>query len=218
MTKPQHTKSSDQQMSKPAEEVEQPLPDSHNKSEQETSVAADESVSKEAEQMVFLEQKLSEAGQEIGQLKDQLLRTLAESDNIRKRMQREKEDSQKFAVSNFAKDLIAVYDNLERALKNPIATEDPLIKNFIEGVTMTERQLAAVFEKHQLRRIVPIGEKFDGNQHQSVMEVLSSTQLPGTVAEVFQAGFSLHDRLLRPAIVTVVKAASKEEEAARKNQ
>ena len=90
MTKPQHTKSSDQQMSKPAEEVEQPLPDSHHKSEQATSVAADESVSKEAEQMVFLEQKLSEAGQEIGQLKDQLLRTLAESDNIRKRMQREK--------------------------------------------------------------------------------------------------------------------------------
>ncbi len=224
MTKPQHTKSSDQpkssdqQVSKPAEEIQQPLPDSRDKSEQETSVTADGSVSQEAQQIGFLEQKLSEAGQEIGQLKDQLLRTLAESDNIRKRMQREKEDSQKFAVSNFAKDLIAVYDNLERALKNPIVTEDPLIKNFIEGVTMTERQLAAVFEKHHLRRMVPIGEKFDGNQHQSVMEVLSSTQPPGTVAEVFQAGFSLHDRLLRPAIVTVVKAALKEEGEASKNK
>lgn len=218
MTKSQQTKYSDPQASKPAEEKPQTPPNTMDEGEQEVPVGTEENISKENEQIPILEKKLSESIQQVAQLKDQLLRTLAESDNIRKRMQREKEDGQKFAISNFAKDLIPVYDNLERALKNPIVTEDPLIKNFVEGIMMTERQLTTVFEKNHLKRLMPLGEKFDGNQHQSVMEVPSSTQAPGTVAEVFQAGFLLQDRLLRPAIVTVVKAALKDEETTVKNE
>ncbi len=154
-----------------------------------------------------LEQKLILADSEVKQLKDQLLRTLAESENTRKRMLREKEESQKFAISNFAKDLVGVADNFDRALKNLITTEDPILKNFIEGITMTERQLMSVFEKYNLKKVVPVGERFDGHQHQAVMDVPSSTQAPGTIVDVFQAAFFLHDRLLRPAMVTVAKAA-----------
>jgi molecular chaperone GrpE len=154
------------------------------------------------------EQQLEAARQETTQLKDQLLRALAEAENVRRRAQREREDAAKYAIANFARDVLQVSDNLHRALEAIPASAlaaDEALKNLHEGVTATERQLDAALERQQVKRIWPMGEKFDANLHQAMFEVPTFEHLPGTVVQVMQAGYLIHDRLLRPALVGVAK-------------
>jgi molecular chaperone GrpE len=154
------------------------------------------------------DQELAAARQEAAQLKDQLLRALAEAENVRRRAQREREDAAKYAIANFARDVLQVSDNLHRALEAiPAAAlaADEALRNLHEGVTATERQLDAALERQQVKRIWPMGEKFDANLHQAMFEVPTFDQLPGTVVQVMQAGYLIHDRLLRPALVGVAK-------------
>jgi molecular chaperone GrpE len=153
---------------------------------------------------------LEEAKAEIGRLKDQLLRALAETENVRRRAARDREDAQRYAASNFAKDMLTVSDNLGRALQHIPAEQlesDPALKSLYDGVAATERQLLAAFERHGIKRIEPLGEKFDANLHQAMFEVPGSGQPAGTVVQVLQPGYVMHDRLLRAAMVGVAKAA-----------
>jgi molecular chaperone GrpE len=155
-----------------------------------------------------VEEQLAAARQEAAQLKDQLLRALAEAENVRRRAQREREDAGKYAIANFARDVLQVSDNLHRALEAiPQATlaSDEALKNLHEGVTATERQLDAALERQQVKRIWPMGEKFDANLHQAMFEVPTAEHQPGTVVQVMQAGYLIHDRLLRPALVGIAK-------------
>ncbi len=154
------------------------------------------------------DQELAAARQEAAQLKDQLLRALAEAENVRRRAQREREDAAKYAIANFARDVLQVSDNLHRALEAiPAAAlaEDEALKSLHEGVSATERQLDAALERQQVKRIWPMGERFDANLHQAMFEVPTADQAPGTVVQVMQAGYLIHDRLLRPALVGVAK-------------
>ena len=148
--------------------------------------------------------------EEVQELKDRLLRTLAEMENLRARTQREIEDVRKFAVTGFARDLLEVGDNLGRALASVPAearAQSEFMTNLVQGVEMTERSLRTALEKHQIRRVAPQrGERFDHKLHQAMYEVPSAELAPGSVAEVIQDGYVLADRLLRPALVGVAKA------------
>lgn len=164
---------------------------------------------------------LEAARGEAANLKDQLLRALAETENVRRRAQREREDASRFAIAAFARDLLPVADNLRRALDN-IAAEaraaDPALEALAAGVEMTERLLLNVFEKYNLRRIEPVGERFDSNLHQAMFEVAGSGQPAGTVVQLLEPGYLLHDRLLRPALVAVAKAEPAQPAEAREPQ
>jgi len=149
------------------------------------------------------------------ELKDQVLRAYAEMDNIRKRAERERLDTQKYAVSKFARDMLSVADNLERALAAvPTDTSDPVLKGLLDGVTVTQRGLASVLERYGIKRIAAEGTPFDPHQHQAVMEHQDPSVPNGTVVRVFEAGYTLEDRVLRPASVVVAKGGPKAEKAA----
>jgi molecular chaperone GrpE len=142
-------------------------------------------------------------------LRDQLLRALAETENVRKRGAKEREDALKYGATGFAKDILAVADNLRRALEalpKDKLEQDETIKTFALGVELTEKELLAAFERHGIKRIDPQGQKFDPNLHQAMMQVPNSGQPEGTVVQVMQVGYVIHDRLLRPAMVGVAKA------------
>tara|TARA_E500000331_G_C17034529_1_gene616658 strand:+ start:183 stop:779 length:597 start_codon:yes stop_codon:yes gene_type:complete len=146
--------------------------------------------------------------EEVKELKDQLLRSVAELDNYRKRAEREKEQLRKFGIANFAKDLLSAADNLRRAVESgPTELEgaDENVKNLIVGVEMTEKELLSAFEKNGVRKIDPIGEKFDYNFHQAMFEVETDKEKPGLVMQVLQPGYAIADRVLRPAMVGVSK-------------
>jgi molecular chaperone GrpE len=146
---------------------------------------------------------------DLAEAKDRLLRALAETENQRRRAQREREDAQRYGSASFAKDLLDVADNLRRALDSvaPDAVQDERVKALIEGVAATERALLAAFERNGVRRIEPqLGDRFDFNLHQAMFEAENSGHPPGSVVQVLQAGYQMHDRLLRPALVGVAKA------------
>ena len=146
---------------------------------------------------------------EAAALKDQLLRALAETENVRRRAQRDREEAGKYAITAFARELVGVADNLRRAITAipPEAlANDEALKNLAAGVELTERQLLTAFERFQLRKIEPLGEKFDSNLHQAMFELPAEGQPTDTVLQVLQPGYVLHDRLIRPAMVAVAKA------------
>ena len=146
---------------------------------------------------------------QVIELKDQLLRSVAELDNYRKRAEREKEQLRKFGIANFAKDLLSVADNLRRAVDSgPTDLEgaDESVKNLIVGVEMTEKELLSAFEKNGVRKLDPIGEKFDYNFHQAMFEVETDKEEPGLVMQVLQPGYAIEDRVLRAAMVGVSKS------------
>jgi molecular chaperone GrpE len=157
------------------------------------------------------DQRLAAIEGELGDTKDRLLRALAETENVRRRLQRERDDAQKYAVSNFAKDLLSTVDNLRRALDAMPESDvaDGKTRSLRDGVAATERELLAAFERHGLRRIDPRGERFDHNFHQAIFEAERPDVPAGTVIEVLQPGYVLHDRLLRPAMVGVAKGGGK---------
>lgn len=150
---------------------------------------------------------VAELQAEVAALKDRVLRAAAEADNTRKRAQRDVEESSKYAVTSLARDLVSVAENLTRALESIPAEKrtDPAIKILADGVEMTQKELISVFQKHHIRRIDPVGQPFDHNFHQAVVQIESPDHPAGTVVQVLQAGYVIHDRLLRPAMVGVAK-------------
>ncbi|WP_259781860.1 nucleotide exchange factor GrpE [Aestuariispira ectoiniformans] len=150
---------------------------------------------------------------ENSELKDRLMRALAEVENVRRRADKERQDGQKYAVSPLAKELLPVADNLRRALEaipGDLAQGDDQIKNMVMGIEMTEKQLLDAFEKVNIQRVNPQGEKFDYQLHQAMSEAEGTGQPAGTVVQVLQAGYVLADRLLRPAMVVVAKGDPEE--------
>jgi molecular chaperone GrpE len=145
--------------------------------------------------------------------KDKLLRALADMENLRKRTEREVADARQYGVTAFARDVLQVSDNMHRALDaigvELAETTDSNVRALIEGIELTERELAKVLEKHGVKMFSPQGEKFDPNFHQAMYEVADGSVAPGTVAQVIQAGFTIGERVLRPALVAVAKAPPK---------
>ncbi|HET9715926.1 MAG TPA: nucleotide exchange factor GrpE [Pseudolabrys sp.] len=154
---------------------------------------------------------LAEARREAAEFKDKLLRTLAEMENLRKRTEREVTDARLYGIASFARDVLGIADNMHRALEaiGPELREsgDAKVKALIEGVELTERELLKVLEKYGVRKFSPQGEKFDPNFHQAMYEVPTADQPSGQVAQVIQAGYMISDRVLRPALVGVSRAA-----------
>ena len=150
---------------------------------------------------------------EAAELKDKLLRTLAEMENLRRRAEREVADARLYGVANFARDVLGVADNMRRAL-DAAGTElresaDDKTKALVDGVDLTERELLKVLEKHGIKRFEPQGEKFDPNFHQAMYELPDPNAVPGTVVQVMQSGYRIGERVLRPALVGVAKAPPK---------
>ena len=148
--------------------------------------------------------------EEVAQTKDRLLRMAADMENLRKRTEREKAEATLYAATNFARDLLSVADNLGRALEAlPQEERDEageIEQNLITGVEMTQRDLQNVFQRHGIRRLETVGQKFDPNFHQAIYEVPTSEKPPGIVMQEMQAGYAVGDRCLRPAMVGVSKA------------
>src|SRR5690606_33341878 len=149
---------------------------------------------------------------ENAELRDRLLRALADLDNARKRAEREREDAARYGIAAFARDVLSIGDNLARAIgavddatRNSV---DEAVRNLIVGIEMTEREMLNEFERHGIRRIDPRGDRFDPNLHQAMFEVERADAAPGTVVEVVQPGYVIHERVLRPAMVGVAKAPS----------
>ena len=145
---------------------------------------------------------------ELTELRDRNLRALADAENTRRRAQREVSDARKYGASGIVQDLLNVSDNLRRALESVPAEardRDEQLKTLITGVEMVEKDLLAAFEKHGIKKIEPLGEPFNHDFHQAMYEVENSDKPPGTVVEMLQPGYVMHDRLLRPAMVAVAK-------------
>ena len=143
---------------------------------------------------------------------DKVLRAYADLDNMRKRVEREKEDTAKYAITKFARDVVNVADNFERAILSVPAeakADNPALNALIDGVSLTEREFLNVLERHGGKRIAPQGEAFNPHHHQAVMETLNPDVAPGTVLQVFQPGYLIDDRVLRPAMVVVATGGAK---------
>ena len=148
-----------------------------------------------------IEEKLAEA-------QEQLLRTLADSENLRRRLEREKEDLGNYIVSNFAKEILSVVDNLQRAIKSieDKKEDESAFNTFVEGIELTEKQLITSLEKFKIKKINTNNEKFDPNLHQAMFEIEGKNSEAGKISEVIQDGYTIGDRLLRPAMVGVFKS------------
>jgi len=148
----------------------------------------------------------AQAANEVAELKDKLLRALAESENVRRRAAKERDDTAKYAVANFARDMLAIADNLRRALDN--APRDDASQNFVQGLDLTERTLLSALERYGIRKLDPKGERFNHDLHEAMFEVPIADAPPGTIVQVLEPGYMIHDRLLRPARVGVAKAVN----------
>ena len=171
---------------------------------------AETSASTEEAKIAALVEALS---RESAENKDKLLRTLAEMENLRRRTDREVADARLYGISNFARDILAVADNMDRALAALDAElrekADAGLKALLDGVELTERELLKVLEKHGVKKFEPLGEKFDPNLHQAMYELPDPSRPAGTVAQVIQPGYMIGERVLRPALVAVAKGGPK---------
>ena len=169
-----------------------------------------ETNSSQDKQVEELQNKISDLEKVVNDLNDKLLRALAESDNLRRRSQEELEKANKYAISNFASELVVVMENFYLSVDN-MPKEDieknANIKNFADGIVMTKKELGKIFEKNGIKRLYPIKEKFDHNYHQAISQI-ESDEPDGIVLQVIQAGYLIKDRLIRPALVAVSKAKS----------
>jgi molecular chaperone GrpE len=163
------------------------------------------------------EERIAELEGQIADLTDRLLRAHAEMDNVRKRAEREKIDTAKYAISKFATDIVTVGDNFARAasaVPPGAADNDPALKALLDGVTMMEREFLNVLDRHGVKRMDPTGQPFNPHLHEAVMEQQNADVPSGTVVQVFQAGYTLEDRVLRPAMVVVAKGGPKPQDKA----
>ena len=152
---------------------------------------------------------------EAADYKDKLQRALAEMENLRRRTDREVADSRAYGIANFARDVVGVADNMARSLA-AVGPElrthgDSALKGLLEGVELTERELQKALEKHGVKRIEPLGQRFDPNLHQAMFEIPDASQPAGTIAQVVQPGYTIGERVLRPALVGVTKGGPKPE-------
>ena len=181
-------------------------------SDEKESWAANDSGSEDAAEAAPAtpEERIAALEKELADEHDRLLRAVAETENTRRRAQRERLDAERYGFAKFAGDLLSVADNLRRALDSLPEAEarDDRTKSLLAGVAATERELMAAFERHGLKRIDPKGEKFDHNFHQAVFEVEHTGRPAGTVVEVLQPGYVVQERLLRPAMVGVAKGGA----------
>lgn len=159
-----------------------------------------------------LADKLDELNAQKADLTDRLVRAHAEIQNLHKRLEREREETSKYAIAKFARDTVAVADNFERAILSvpqDALADNPMLKSLLDGVTMTEREFLNVLEKHGVMRVDPKGEPFDPHKHQAMMEQEDASVPANTVLQVFQQGYMIGDRVLRPAMVVVAKGGPK---------
>lgn len=155
---------------------------------------------------------------ELAEMKDKLLRQAADMENLRRRTEREKQDMAKFAITNFARDIVTLDDNLTRTLSSVpegAVDEDPALKALVEGVEMTGRELTNVLERYNVKRIEPKGDLFDPNLHQALFEIPNPEITAGTILEVVAPGFMIDARILRPAMVGVAKGGEKPKKASK---
>jgi len=146
---------------------------------------------------------------ELAEMKAAMLYAQAETQNVRRRLEKDAQDARAYAATAFARDMLSVSDNLERALQaipNDLR-EDERFKNLVVGLEATGRELASVFERNGISRINALGEKLDPNRHQAMIELPTADAEPGTIVQEMQGGYMIKDRLLRPALVAVAKAA-----------
>lgn len=163
----------------------------------------------------FLAGELTRVEAERDDLKDKLLRTLADMENLRRRTEREISDAKSYAVTSFARDMLGSADNLRRGLENvpeSAKSGDVALNALIEGVELTERELLKTLERHGVRKIEPQGEKFDPNMHQAMFEAPDAETPKGMVSKVVQSGYKIGERVLRPALVGVSAGAPKVQE------
>lgn len=165
----------------------------------------------EAEIVDIKDAKIAQLEEECAKLRDSWVRSVAEIDNVRKRSQRDLEENSKYAITGFASDMVSVLENLKRASEavniDAGGTDNPLLKTLAEGVNLTLQELLNIFQKHKIVRIDPIGQKFDHNLHQAVVQIENNDVEAGTIVQVVQAGYMIADRLLRPAMVAVSKTS-----------
>ena len=171
------------------------------------------------EEDISPEDLIEKLNEEITGLKDQRLRAIAELENFRKRAEKDQSDALKYGISNFAKEIINIRDNIERA-KSSISEEaknNEAIKSVIEGIDLIAQSVVSTFEKIGIKKIESLNEKFDHNLHQAMMEIENDDLEPGTIVQELIPGYTLHDRLLRPAMVGVSKKTKKNDDIAEKS-
>lgn len=169
-----------------------------------------------AEPSVDAAPRIAELEGEVAELKDKLLRALAETENVRRRAERDRNDASRYAIANFARDVLGVADNLRRALDSvdaDVRGKDEAVESLFVGVELTERELLNTLERFDIRAVDALGTRFDHNLHEAMFEIEDPDQPAGTVVQVLQTGYVLGDRLLRPAKVAVSKGGPKEEPA-----
>ena len=173
----------------------------------------------ETEEVETSEDIIAKLNEEITNLKDQRLRAIAELENFRKRAEKDQSDALKYGVSNFAKEIINISDNIERAQSSipEEAKNNETIKPVIEGIDLIAQSVVTTFEKIGIIKIESLNEKFDHNLHQAMMEIEKDDLEPGTIVQELIPGYTLHDRLLRPAMVGVSKKPKKNDDIANKS-
>ena len=186
-------------------------------SEKEEQVSEEPKDQEEAE--ISSEDLIEKLNEEITSLKDQRLRAIAELENFRKRAEKDQSDALKYGISNFAKEIINIRDNIERAQSSisDEAKNNEAIKSVIEGIDLIAQSVVSTFEKIGIKKIESLNEKFDHNLHQAMMEIENEELEPGTIVQELIPGYTLHDRLLRPAMVGVSKKSKKIEDNADKS-
>ena len=204
MSEEKKTKLEEQDFENPTSEKEEQVLE-EPKDQEETEISPEDLI-----------EKLNE---EITSLKDQRLRAIAELENFRKRAEKDQSDALKYGISNFAKEIINIRDNIERAQSSisDEAKNNEAIKSVIEGIDLIAQSVVSTFDKIGIKKIESLNEKFDHNLHQAMMEIENEELEPGTIVQELIPGYTLHDRLLRPAMVGVSKKSNKNEDNADKS-
>jgi molecular chaperone GrpE len=177
----------------------------------ENEVPQDMAVPAPAETGPMPEQSAPDLKQELEKMREQTLRAMADAENTRKRMDRERDDIRKYAISPFARDMLGISDTLHRALESvpaELRESDARVNNLLEGLEATERELNRIFERNKIIKINPLGEMFNPNFHEVMFETPGTGKPNGTITLVIEAGYILHERLLRPARVGIAKDSS----------
>ncbi|MCI5049800.1 MAG: nucleotide exchange factor GrpE [Rickettsiales bacterium] len=188
--------------------VEQALKDNPIIIEEEEDAAISHLSEEDLRSVEALEGKVESLEARVEELREELMRSVAETENVRKRAERDVKDANKYAVTNFARDMVSVLENLQRAtdsMTSELRNKHKEVDNLAMGVEMTHKELLSVFEKAGIKRVDPMGEVFNHNYHQAMGEVENDEVEIGTVMEVMRAGYVIHDRLLMPALVIVSK-------------
>ena len=191
----------------PEENVEVPIEEVAN--DQAAEVTLEAEIQGFAEEAPANTDRVAELEAELAEMKSKWMRAVAEEQNVRRRGEREKQDALKYGVTNFAREMVSVADNLRRALES--AAEELKDSDLVKGVEMTERELQSAFAKAGIKRIEAQGQPFDHNLHQAMYEIQDPSQPSGLVGQVMQDGYVIHDRLLRPSMVGVTKGGPKYE-------